>query len=163
SGGGGGGIDPAASDPTPSANVQADEQARLIRAALERIPDTTDREMVRLCFFEGLSLRQIAERLNLTYDEVRERYHSSLRLLERAPALERRLAVVEMMYRVAHAAQPAAGAAASQPGPASRERGLHLKCPHCGNCIQLVQPEPQEVVCQSFGSSFHVEPGATTD
>ena len=80
---GGGGIDPAASGPTPSANLQADEQARLIRAALERIPDATDREMVRLCFFEGLSLRQIAERLNLTYDKVRERYHHSLRLLER--------------------------------------------------------------------------------
>ena len=42
-----------------------------------------DREIVRLCFFDGLSLRQIAERLQLSYDKVRQRYHRSLKVLER--------------------------------------------------------------------------------
>ena len=79
----GGGIDPAAGTPTPSATIQADEQAQMVRAAIERIPDTTDRTIVRLRFFDCLSLRQIAERLNLSYDKVRDRYQASMRLLER--------------------------------------------------------------------------------
>jgi len=79
----GGAIDPAASGPTPSANAGLEEQAERIRAALEALPEATDREIVRLCFFDGLSLRQIAERLALSYDKVRERYHRSLKVLER--------------------------------------------------------------------------------
>jgi RNA polymerase sigma factor (sigma-70 family) len=75
--------DPAASGSTPSARVRADEQARLIRKALEKIPDPTNRKIVELCFFEGLSLRQIAGQLQLSYDKVRQGYHRSLRLLER--------------------------------------------------------------------------------
>jgi RNA polymerase sigma factor (sigma-70 family) len=77
------GNDPPASGPTPSANVRSDEQAALIRKALEKIPDPTNRKIVELCFFEGLSLRQIAAQLGLSYDKVREGYHRSLRLLER--------------------------------------------------------------------------------
>jgi RNA polymerase sigma-70 factor (ECF subfamily) len=79
----GAGIDPAASGPTPSANAGLEEEAQRIRAALEKLPEVTDREIVRLCFFDGLSLRQIAERLQLSYDKVRQRYHRSLKALER--------------------------------------------------------------------------------
>jgi RNA polymerase sigma factor (sigma-70 family) len=78
-----GGIDPAAGGPTPSANAGLEEQAQRIRAALEKLPQATDREIMQLCFFEGLSLRQIAERLQLSYDKVRERYHCSLKALQR--------------------------------------------------------------------------------
>jgi len=77
------GIDPAASGPSPSSNAGAAEQAQWVRNALEKLSEARDRDIVRLCFFEGLSLRQIAERLNLSYDKVRERYHYSLRVLER--------------------------------------------------------------------------------
>jgi RNA polymerase sigma factor (sigma-70 family) len=76
-------IDPAGSGPTPSANISAAERARLIQAAVERMPQETDRQIVRLCFFDGLSLRQIAEQLQLSYDKVRQRYHHSLKVLER--------------------------------------------------------------------------------
>lgn len=76
-------IDPAASEPRPAANARAGEQARLIQEALENITDENDRTIVRLSFFEGLSFRQIAARLNLTYDRVRTGYHRSLRQLER--------------------------------------------------------------------------------
>jgi RNA polymerase sigma factor (sigma-70 family) len=72
----------AASGPTPSANVRADEEALLLQAALNRIPDPADRETLRLCFFEGLSLRQIAERLQVSYDKVRQSCHRGLRFLE---------------------------------------------------------------------------------
>jgi RNA polymerase sigma factor (sigma-70 family) len=77
------GVEPAAGGPTPSVNVGSEEQAQLIRAALENLPEAVDREIMRLCFFEGLSLRQIAARLPLSYDKVRERYHHGLRVLER--------------------------------------------------------------------------------
>lgn len=75
--------DPSARGPTPSTNVRRGEEADRIRAALAKIADDTDREIVRLCFFDGLSLRQIAERLNVNYDKVRTRYHACLRQLER--------------------------------------------------------------------------------
>jgi RNA polymerase sigma factor (sigma-70 family) len=76
-------VEPADREPTPSTNVRSDEQARLVQAALERLADDTDRAILLLRFFEGLSLRQVAERLGLSYDKVRERYQSSLGQLER--------------------------------------------------------------------------------
>src|SRR5262249_50343334 len=66
---------------------------------------------------------------------------------ELAPERERRLALVEMMYRVAKVARPAAEPAAPLPA----EHSLQLTCPHCGNRIQLVQPEPREVTCHNCG------------
>jgi RNA polymerase sigma factor (sigma-70 family) len=75
--------DPVARGPSPSAKVRADERASLIRQALEKIPDPTNRKIVELCFFDGLSLRQIAGQLGVSYDKVRQGYHRSLRLLER--------------------------------------------------------------------------------
>jgi RNA polymerase sigma factor (sigma-70 family) len=76
-------LDPAASEPTPSALVAADEQARRVRAALIKLANEIDREILRLRFFDGLSLRQIAERLQWNHEKVRQRYHAALRLLER--------------------------------------------------------------------------------
>ena len=67
--------DPSAAEPTPSANAQATEQARLVHEALERLPDGHDREIVRLRFFEGVSLRQIAEHLGCSHETTRQRYH----------------------------------------------------------------------------------------
>jgi RNA polymerase sigma factor (sigma-70 family) len=67
---------------TPSANLRAEECRDQVGQALARLTDQKDREIVRLRFFEGLSLTRIAERLGLTLDEVRERFHGSLRDLE---------------------------------------------------------------------------------
>jgi RNA polymerase sigma factor (sigma-70 family) len=83
SSGGGWWNEPAAGGPSPSGVFQIDEEARLVQAALEKISDTIDRDIVRLRFFEGVSLRQIAERLGMRYSAVRERYQVSLRVLER--------------------------------------------------------------------------------
>jgi tRNA A-37 threonylcarbamoyl transferase component Bud32/ribosomal protein S27E len=71
-----------------------------------------------------------------------------------ADLLEPRLALVELMHRVARGQPPSTGGM-----PA--ERVLHVKCPHCGNGIQLVEPAAAEVTCSGCGSSFHVEPGGT--
>jgi WD40 repeat protein/tetratricopeptide (TPR) repeat protein len=90
-----------------------------------------------------------------------------------AERLEPRLALVELMCRLGRAGAsdsgiptpPAPvldgnGAKTSQP-PRPAERTLRIKCPHCGNRIQLVEPEPHEVTCHNCGSSFHVDARAT--
>jgi RNA polymerase sigma factor (sigma-70 family) len=74
--------DPPADDPTASALLRDAEQTELVRAALERAGDVPGL-VVRLHFFEGLTLREIASRLDLTYDQVRERFQMGLRRLER--------------------------------------------------------------------------------
>lgn len=71
-------LDPSAGEPTPSANVRAEEQTRLVREAMARLTDPFDREIIRLRFFEGLSLRQIAHRLECNHETVRQRFHALL-------------------------------------------------------------------------------------
>lgn len=75
------GIDPSAAEPTPSAAVLADERARLVRAALDRLTDPLDRDIIQLRFFEAHSLRQIALKLGCNHETVRQRYHALLREL----------------------------------------------------------------------------------
>jgi RNA polymerase sigma factor (sigma-70 family) len=77
------GNDPPAPETTPSAHARGNEEAKLVLAALDNLPDPVNREIVRLRFFEGLSLREITGRLALTYDVVRERYKVSMRRMRR--------------------------------------------------------------------------------
>jgi len=79
---GGGGIYAQSNGSTPSAAARGEEESQLVEAALDNLPDPSDRMLLRLRFFEGISLRQIAERLDLSYDKVRERYEACLRRLE---------------------------------------------------------------------------------
>jgi serine/threonine protein kinase len=69
-----------------------------------------------------------------------------------AEPLRRRLALVERLFKTARGAD-------GQRFPADQAR--RLKCPHCGNQIQLVEPRTKEVTCLNCGSSFRVEPGTT--
>jgi RNA polymerase sigma factor (sigma-70 family) len=83
------GIDPPAADGTPSTYVRADEEALKVRAAIDGLPDPVNRDVIRLRFFDGLSLHEISDRLNLTYDVVRERYRlTKLRLRRELGELE---------------------------------------------------------------------------
>jgi len=76
------GMDLPADDPTASSRVQRDEQAELVRAALERLGDDPAVAAVRMHFFEGLSLRQVAERLQVSYDKARQLFQTGMRHLE---------------------------------------------------------------------------------
>ncbi|HVC93782.1 MAG TPA: serine/threonine-protein kinase [Pirellulales bacterium] len=69
--------------------------------------------------------------------------------------LKRRLTLVERLFRAGQNAK------AGDAGPMPAERARRLKCPHCGNRIQLVEPRPKEITCVNCGSSFRVEPGTT--
>jgi RNA polymerase sigma factor (sigma-70 family) len=80
----GGGLHPPAGDPTPSANVRFDETTQRVREALARLKSDESRTLVRIVFVEGRSLRQAAEEMGLTYDQVRLRYRQALVELEKA-------------------------------------------------------------------------------
>jgi RNA polymerase sigma factor (sigma-70 family) len=76
-------LDPPATEPTPSANVRAEERARLVQEALARLTVPLDRDIIRLRFVDGLSLRQVAHRLGCNHETVRQRYHALLGRLQR--------------------------------------------------------------------------------
>lgn len=76
-------VEPAATDPSPSASARGREEAVCIKAAVERLTDETDRELLRLRFFQGHSLRQIADELPLSYDQIRDRFKAIMKRLER--------------------------------------------------------------------------------
>lgn len=76
------GLMPAAADPTPSSAVRSQEAGQLIRAALARLDDPTDQQLIESVFLGGQSLRQTAETIGLTYDQIRLRYHKLLARLE---------------------------------------------------------------------------------
>jgi RNA polymerase sigma factor (sigma-70 family) len=65
-----------------SVNVREAERGRLIQQALDTLPDSTDREIMRRRFFEEEKLRVIAKELGLKYDDVRKRYRKSLERLQ---------------------------------------------------------------------------------
>jgi len=50
------------------------------------------------------------------------------------------------------------GAASGSTG----KTGAAIKCPHCGNRVELPAPTPHEVTCTNCGSSFQIELDATT-
>ena len=101
-------------------------------------------------------------------DEIAEQYLDDLQagetpdrfaLLAAHPeitsALDRRLSLVEAMHRMADA-QPL-----HEAPPVADGRAIRVRCPQCGNAIQLVEPHPREVICRACGSSVPVDEGGT--
>lgn len=78
-----GGIEATAPEPTPSAYARADERSIKIQEALDDLPDAVNASIVRMRFFDAMTIPEISERLGLGYEQVRERYRSTLRRLER--------------------------------------------------------------------------------
>lgn len=74
--------EPIGNGPTPSGAASQAEQAQRVRTAIERMPDPVERQVVQLSFFEGYSLRAIADKLGISYDVVRERFHGGLEFLQ---------------------------------------------------------------------------------
>ena len=79
----GGVVDPLARELTPSAYAREGERDEKIHEVLDQLEDSVGSEIVRLRFFQGMSLQEIAKKLDLTYDRVRDRYRSAMRKLER--------------------------------------------------------------------------------
>jgi RNA polymerase sigma factor (sigma-70 family) len=64
---------------TPSRVASAQEEARLLRDALESLPETL-RDVVRMHHFEGLTVQAIAERLSVEHLVARHRFRKGLAL-----------------------------------------------------------------------------------
>lgn len=79
--------------PSPGARLEQEEQAALIRNALDKLP-AEDQELVSLKFFLGLGNQEIADATGLTANHVGVKLHRALRslrvLLEGSLFLEER-------------------------------------------------------------------------
>jgi RNA polymerase sigma factor (sigma-70 family) len=73
------GVDPG---PSPSHRAATAEEVDRLRQATTALPDPTDREVLRLRFDEGMSLRQIAIRLGENHERTRQRFNAALAFLE---------------------------------------------------------------------------------
>ena len=75
-------LDPPDPGPAPSVEVRRREQATEAGAALDRLEDPRDRDVLRLYFYDGMSFRDIAGELGITLDKVRTSYHRGLERLQ---------------------------------------------------------------------------------
>jgi len=74
---------PPAPGPSPSAGLREEERSALVQQALAHVEDPEDREIIRLYFFEQMSLADIAQHLGQTYDRVRGQYRRGIRQLKK--------------------------------------------------------------------------------
>ena len=77
------GMDLPANDPSPSAHARQGEMSQRVRAALSEVPDEIGAAIVRMYYLEGHALPEIGTRLGLEYADVRVRYRTTMRRLER--------------------------------------------------------------------------------
>ena len=76
------GLSPQSNDATASEIAMAGEEAKQISDAIASLTEKLDREIITSRFYSGDSLKQIAERLGISYDKARERFHDALTQLE---------------------------------------------------------------------------------
>ncbi len=67
---------------TASSVIAGQEEAQRIQAAMENHLDEQTRQILKLRIVEGLSMREIAARLSLTYDQTRYRFQIGIAELE---------------------------------------------------------------------------------
>ena len=77
-----GGLDPAASQTSPSQHVARDEEAERVQEGLDSIAEPQHREILTLRFFQELPLTEVAERMRLSYDKARTLFAAALAALE---------------------------------------------------------------------------------
>jgi len=75
-------VEPVARENSPSGIAEKAEQSQRIEKAVGQISETTDRAIIQMVFMDGISLRCVSEILGLGYDQVRRRFHATLRQLE---------------------------------------------------------------------------------
>ncbi len=70
----------ALSDPAEAA--EADDTGRLVREAIDKLPETT-RQIVMLVYFQGLKYREVSEILGIPMGTVKSQLHAALMKLNR--------------------------------------------------------------------------------
>lgn len=69
--------------PGPLAQLEAEEQRRHVRVAVARLPDEL-RRIIILAYYQGMTLREIAEASDLPLGTVKSRLHKALLMLNTA-------------------------------------------------------------------------------
>ena len=67
-------FDARADDPSPSQIARGSELAQRIEGVLKGMPDRTDASIIRLYFYDGTTITDIAKKLDLPYHRVRDRF-----------------------------------------------------------------------------------------
>ena len=75
-------MEPPAVGPSPSSNVRMDERMLQIEEALKKLPRQSDAQIVRMHFFEGMALPEVAKKLDLKYNYVRDRFRVTMQRLQ---------------------------------------------------------------------------------
>lgn len=75
-------MDPASPGPSPSGNIRMDERTQRIEEALRKLPRESDAEIVRMHFFGGMALPEVAQKLDMKYNYVRDRFRVSMQRLQ---------------------------------------------------------------------------------
>lgn len=66
----------------PAETVEADDTGRLVREAIDKLPETT-RQIVMLVYFQGLKYREVSEILGIPMGTVKSQLHAALMKLNR--------------------------------------------------------------------------------
>jgi RNA polymerase sigma-70 factor (ECF subfamily) len=74
--------EPVSPGSSPPSLTEKAERIRLVRQALDRLSDEEERAILHMRFVDGLSLRQIAQKLNRNHEVIRQRFHAALRRLQ---------------------------------------------------------------------------------
>jgi RNA polymerase sigma-70 factor (ECF subfamily) len=64
-------------EPVPPERLEADEARRIVVAAVDKLPDEL-RHIVQLVYYQGLTLREVAEVLEIPLGTVKSRLHKAL-------------------------------------------------------------------------------------
>ena len=66
----------------PAETAEADDTSRLVREAIDKLPETT-RQIVMLVYFQGLKYREVSEILGIPMGTVKSQLHAALTKLNR--------------------------------------------------------------------------------
>jgi len=70
-------------EPGPVDRLESDEQARRVRKAVDRLPESL-RQVLLLVYYQGLKYREAADVLSIPVGTVKSRLHAAIRKLEQS-------------------------------------------------------------------------------
>ncbi|MEO8271918.1 MAG: serine/threonine-protein kinase, partial [Aureliella sp.] len=155
-------LPPEGSDSTHSASSDSDPRPPDARAkaSMEEPRDLGPVIEQQLEELAGEFLTRLRQDGTAGYEALVDQYP------ELAPHLEARLKFYTAIYRVSRLTELTDAECNSEKtvdfsaGAASRffrEKSIRISCPHCGNLVQVVSQDVNEVVCDSCGSSVNLE------
>jgi WD40 repeat protein/serine/threonine protein kinase len=108
---------------------------------------------------QGLLIRELIA-LDMAYRRRHGETPTGEDYCRRFPDLEP--AFLNDTFAAPQTAGPTASDSPLEQGPAASGRACRIRCPHCHNPIQIVDDQPDEVLCPGCGSSFRIREARQT-